>query len=122
MKLICIAPKLGAPGLPVNNGPTVGVNTSDRNSTDDVLEGSSSGKSDSSIAAQHPSANGNGSNGGGTAQQNAGSIGSQLETDIGSLHLTAPGTSRDTQVQTNSEDNGSVDSVARAEQKERFGR
>lgn len=122
MKLICIAPKLGAAGVPVNNGPTVGVNTSDRNSTDDILEGSSNGKSDSPVGAQHPSANGNGSNGGGTAQQNADAIGSQLETDIGSLHLTAPGTSRDAKAQSNSEDTGGVDSVARAEQEERFSR
>lgn len=122
MKLICIAPKLSAPGVPVNNGPTVGVNTSDRNSTDEALEGSSSGKSGSSNGVDRPSAKGNGSNGGGTAQQYADAIGAQLETDIGSLHLTAPGTSRDTQAQANSEDNGSVDSVARAEQEERFGR
>lgn len=120
MKLICIAPKLGAPDVPVNNGPTVGVNTSDRNSTADALEGLSSGQSDSPIGVQHASANGNGSNGGDTAQQNA--IGSQLETDIGSLHLTAPGTSRDAKAQSNSEDNGSVDVVAKAEQEERFGR
>ena len=127
VKLICIAPKLGSPGMPVNRGPTVGVNTSDRNSTDidDSLRKASSVKSDS--GAQSSSTNGSKSNGGDSMNARTGNngqdnTGSQLETDVGSLHLTAPGTSRDDVAQSNSEDEGSLDSVRRAEQQERFTR
>lgn len=98
VKLICIAPKLGAPGVPVNSGPTIGVNTSDRNSTEtnDAWQKASSSKSD--CGAQRPSTNGSKSNGGDSMNGRNGndgqeSIGSQLGTNVGSLHLTAPGTS-----------------------------
>ena len=121
MKLICMAPKLGAPGVPLNSGPTVGVNTSDRNSTetDAALEKLSSSKSDILRDAERPSVNGSKLHGrnGNDGQQD---IGCQLETDVGSLHLTAPGTSRDGKAESISEDEGSIDSVGRAEQEERF--
>ena len=127
VKLICMAPKLGAPGVPVNNGPTIGVNTSDRNSTetDDALEKVSSSKADS--GSPRPSSNGNKSNGGDNINGRDGSdgqesIGSQLQTDVGSLHLTAPGTFRDDTAQSNSEDEGSIDGIRRAEQQERLTR
>lgn len=127
MKLICLAPKLGAPGVPLNSGPTVGVNTSDRNSTeiDAALEKTSSSKSDILRGAERPPANGSKSTAGESMNSRNGndgqeSIGSQLETDIGSLHLTAPGTSRDDKGQSNSEDERSIDSVRRAEQQDRF--
>ena len=126
VKLICMAPKLGVPGMPVNVGPTVGVNTSDRNSTvvDDALEKTSSSKSDN--GAQRPSTNGSKANGGesmNVSTENDGQgIDAQLNTDVGSLHLTAPGTSRDDAAQSNSEDQGSLDSVKRAEQQQRFTR
>ena len=123
-----MAPKLGASGLLVNSGPIVGVNTSDRNSTEDeaVLEAMSNSKAGTLRLGQSLSANGSQSNGGPTADDsNAGMedrngneeeegssmMMSQLETDIRSLHLTAPGTTRDDKAESTSEDDESTDSV-----------
>ena len=130
VKLICMAPKLGTAGTSVNTGPTVGVNTSDRNSTvDDALEAISRSKSDVLRRGQSNGRQSQGSplvddrhegvHGGNGEQESDGSTSSQLQTEIGSLHLTAPGTSRNDKTQ---EDEGSIDDVAKAQQQERFRR
>ena len=144
-----MAPKLGAIGAPVNDGPTVGVNTSDRNGTqtDEALEAVSSNESEGGTKGKSASANsgrsgfggsstgdlpadtqrmgksnGNGNgNGNGIADGSSSSAtSSQLRTDVGSLNLTAPGTSRNEA--SDSEDGGSVDDTDRIEQQEKLSR
>lgn len=92
MKLICMAPKPNITNAPVNAGPVLGVNTSDRNSTtySDVLPTDES-------RATSGAGNGNGDASGSM-------MGSQLNTEIGSLKLTAPGTSRYDTSESSSED------------------
>lgn len=128
-----MAPKLGSSGTSVNTGPTVGVNTSDRNSTemDDALETMFRGKSDGLRRGQNNGSQSDGGPLGGDrivgmncgdghdAEESDSATSSQLQTEIGSLHLTAPGTSRDDKTQ---EDDGSSGGVGKAEQKERFRR
>lgn len=130
-----MAPKLGASGTPVNTGPTVGVNTSDRNSTgvDDVLEATPSSKSQVLRGGQSPQPSNTPSNGGPTADdRNAGTNGdnghggeesnatsSQLQTNIGSLHLTAPGTSRNDRAQEDDSRDDGVGKMGKQETSER---
>jgi len=110
VKLICMAPKPSIADAPMNTGPVNGVNTSDRNnmSTDgrpatkaadarsNQGNGNSSSNGDSSSSAMQTaeprvdsdtdgSSNGDVSNSG---------LRSQLNTEVGSLKLSAPGTSR----------------------------
>lgn len=138
MKFICMAPKLGALDVPVNTGPTVGVNTSDRNSTntDDTLEGvsSSESESDSKSNGKNPSANSGrsnsggapgyseSSNGNGAGSSNNDSASSQLKTDVGSLHLQAPSMLRRDGSESSSQDEASVDHVDQMEQQDRLNR
>ena len=127
MKLICMAPKANKPDAPMNTGPVAGINTSDRNDTSTdgrpVTTASTSansqdtGGSNDSLhidamqthAAQVMSNNGNGD---GDGSNGSSPMGSQLNTDVGSLKLTAPGTSRRDALERNSEDNGTADREA----------
>ena len=127
MKLICMAPKANKPDAPMNTGPVAGINTSDRNDTSTdgkpVTKASTSansqdkGGSNDSLhidamqthAAQVMSNNGNGD---GDGSNGSSPMGSQLNTDVGSLKLTAPGTSRRDALERNSEDNGTADREA----------
>ena len=92
MKLICMAPKASAVAAPVNLHPVAGVNTSDRNntSTEATLAGprNSQAKGGASPDSQHDAAESTGD-----AVQTS-DMGSQLNTEVASLKLTAPGTSR----------------------------
>ena len=141
-----MAPKLGAVDVPVNDGPTVGINTSDRNGTqiDDALEAVSSNESDKGTNGKRTSANSDRSgfgssssgglptdtqhvgkrngNGNGDAEGSTSSAGSQLKTDVGSLKLTAPGTSLNNTSYSSSEDGGSIDDTDRVEQQEKLSR
>ncbi len=126
MKLICMAPKANKPDAPMNTGHVVGVNTSNRNDTSTnatrVMKASTSansqddGDSNGSVcdaiqthAAQELSNNGNGD---GNGSSSSSPMGSQLNTDVGSLKLTAPGTSRYEASERNSEDDGTADHKA----------
>ena len=127
MKLICMAPKANKPYAPMNAGPVVGVNTSDRNDTSTdgkpVMQASTSANSQDSggsndslhsdamqtCAAPELSDNGSHGNGDGNGSSGNSPMGSQLNTDVGSLKLTAPGTSRHDAFERDSEDNGTAD-------------
>ena len=127
MKLICMAPKANKPDFPMNTGPVVGINTSGRNDTSTdgkpVTKASTSansqdnGGSNVSVhsdamqthAAQELSNDGPRGNGNGVGSSSSSPMGSQLNTDVGSLKLTAPGTSRYEALERNSENNGSAD-------------
>ena len=129
-----MAPKLGGPDAPVNDGPTVGVNTSDRNAPTDSVDAAStsephkpgsssaakSGRSSIGVAADtqpaSPRSNGT-SNTNGNGADN-----SQLDMEVRSLNLKAPGMSRNDQSHSSSEDEGSVDDVERVEQQDRLNR
>ena len=113
VKLICMAPKAGAQNTPVNTGPTLGVNTGDRNSTQTDGEPSApsrvrlnepQGKGSSNKTgvtskdnkadeiSHNGSSNGNGS--GVTKPASHDTAAPQLKTEVGSLQLAAPGTAR----------------------------
>ncbi len=127
MKLICMAPKANKTDAAMNTGPVVGINTSDRNDTSTdgkpVTKASTSANSQDNggsndelqsnamqtHAAQELSNNGNGD---GNGSSGSTPMGSQLNTDVGSLKLTAPGTSRYDAFERNSEDNGTADREA----------
>ncbi len=129
MKLICMAPKANKPDALMNTGPVVGINTSDRNDTSTdgkpVTKASISansqdnGGSNGSVhsdamqthAAQELSNDGPRGNGNGDGSSSS-PMGSQLNTDVGSLKLTAPGTSRYDAFEKKSEDNGTADREA----------
>ncbi|DBA72591.1 TPA: hypothetical protein ACH3X2_010343 [Trebouxia sp. C0005] len=130
MKLICMAPKANKPDAPLNTGPVVGINTSDRNDTSTdghpVIKASTSANSQDKSGsngsvhsdamqthvAQGLSNNGPHGNGDGDGTSGISPMGSQLNTDVGSLKLTAPGTSRHDAFQRNSEDTGTADCEA----------
>ena len=123
VKLICMAPKAGAKDTPVNTGPTLGVNTGDRNGTQTDGEppapsrvrlnepqgNGSSNKTDVTSKtgkddqySHNVSSNGNDSGVTKPASHDSGmtkpashdSAAPQLKTEIGSLQLAAPGTAR----------------------------
>ena len=130
MKLICMAPKVNKPDAPLNTGPVVGINTSDRNDTStdgkSVMKASISANSQDKSgsngsvhsdamqthAVQELSNNGPHGNGDGDGTSGISPMGSQLNTDVGSLKLTAPGTSRHDAFERNSEDSGTADCEA----------
>lgn len=128
MKLICMAPKANKPDVPMNTGPVVGINTSDRNdtstdgkpameastSTDSQDNGGSNGSVYNDTMQSHAAQelSNNGPHGDGHGSSSSSPMGSQLNTDVGSLKLTAPGTSRHDAFQRNSEDNGTADHKA----------
>lgn len=110
MKLICMAPKRNTLDVPLNTGPVVGVNTSDRNDTSNdaqptmmepnsangqaIADSNGSMHNDATHSHEAKEMSDEGGSDKSIGNGHTDAVEPQLNVGVGSLKLTAPGTAR----------------------------